>query len=98
VHILVDHDLRPTCRTASKVRDPNHLWDHLALHATKHSSKECILSEIIVIKAVAEARGYKNPRSVVNQFTNVKKRYNLPITASQSGSRRVDDSGSGISY
>lgn len=43
-------------------------------------------------KAVAEARGYKNPRSVANRITNLKKRYNLPITASQSGPRKVGDS------
>jgi hypothetical protein len=43
-------------------------------------------------KAVAEARNYKNHRSVANRITTLKKRYNLPITASQSGSRKVGDS------
>jgi hypothetical protein len=58
------------------------------------SSSRLLLTFILQIdtKAVAGARGYKNPRSVANRITNLKKRYNLPITASQSGSRKVGDS------
>jgi hypothetical protein len=43
-------------------------------------------------KAVAEARGYKNAGSVANRITKLKKRYNLPITASLSGARKVESS------
>jgi len=58
------------------------------------SPSRLLLTFILQIdtKAVAEARGYKNPRSVANRITNLKKRYNLPITASQSGSRKAGDS------
>ena len=51
-----------------------------------------MLTSIIQIdtKAVAEARGYKNPGSVANRITRLKKRYNLPITAS--GSKKTDSS------
>ena len=41
-------------------------------------------------KAVAEARGYKNAGSVANRITKIKKRYNLPIVSSLTGSRKVD--------
>jgi hypothetical protein len=43
-------------------------------------------------KAVAEARGYKNAGSVANRITKFKKKYNLPITSSLSGSRKVESS------
>lgn len=40
--------------------------------------------------AVAEVRGYKNNGSVANRITRLKKKYNLPITAS--GGRKMNSS------
>jgi hypothetical protein len=44
----------------------------------------------IDIAAVAEARGYKHTGSVANRINKLKKRYNLPITAS--GAKKLNSS------